>query len=102
MVSDRGSAPELEPDELEADWFRCDALHVSGYALMREPIAAAALRAARAARAAGARVSLDLSSWTLIDDAFRARARAALAPDVVFAIEREREALGELDAHAGS
>ena len=97
MVSDRGSAPELRPEELEAEWFRCDALHVSGYALMREPVAAAALRAGELARAAGAQVSLDLSSWTLIDDAFRARARA-LAPDVVFAVEREREALGELDA----
>jgi sugar/nucleoside kinase (ribokinase family) len=97
MVSDRGSAPELRPDELEPNWFRCDALHVSGYALMREPVAAAALRAGELARAAGAQVSLDLSSWTLIDDAFRARARA-LAPDLVFAVEREREALGPLEA----
>jgi sugar/nucleoside kinase (ribokinase family) len=97
MVSDRGSAPELRPDELEPAWLRCDALHVSGYALMREPVASAALRAGELARAAGAQVSLDLSSWTLIDDAFRARARA-LAPDVVFAVEREREALGELTA----
>ena len=79
MLSDRGSAPALRPDELEPDWFRCDALHVSGYALMAEPVAAAALRAAELARAAGARVSLDLSSWTLIDDAFRARARRARA-----------------------
>ena len=97
MVSDRGSAPELRPEELEAGWFRCDALHVSGYALMREPVAAAALRAGELAREAGAKVTLDLSSWTLIDDAFRARARA-LSPDVVFAVERERDALGELDA----
>jgi sugar/nucleoside kinase (ribokinase family) len=96
MVSDRGSAPELRADELETDWFRCDALHVSGYALMREPIAGAALRAGEQARAAGARVSLDLSSWSLIDDAFRARARE-LAPDVAFAVEREREAFGELE-----
>jgi len=97
MVSDRGSAPELAPEELRAEWLRCDALHVSGYALMREPVAAAALRAGELARAAGAQVSLDLSSWSLIDDAFRTRARA-LAPDVVFAVEREREALGGLTA----
>src|SRR5262245_30146253 len=25
MVSDRGSAPELAPHELEPEWFRCDA-----------------------------------------------------------------------------
>ena len=97
MVSDRGSAPELRPEELESAWFHCDALHVSGYALMSEPVARAALRAAELAGDEGAQVSLDLSSWTLIDDAFRARA-SALAPDVVFAVEREREALGELDA----
>ena len=97
MVSDRGSAPDLQPDELRPEWLRCDALHVSGYALMREPVAAAALRAGELARASGAQLSLDLSSWTLIDDAFRERARA-LAPDLVFAVEREREALGELTA----
>jgi sugar/nucleoside kinase (ribokinase family) len=97
MASDRGSAPELRPDELEASWFQCDALHLSGYALMREPIAFAALRATELARAGGARISVDLSSWTLIDDPFRARVRE-LAPDVVFASERERETFGELDA----
>lgn len=97
MVSDRGSAPELRPEELEAAWFRCDALHVSGYALLREPVASAALRAAELARAEGAQVSLDLSSSALIDDAFRSRARA-LAPELVFAVEPEREALGGLTA----
>jgi ribokinase len=96
MVSDRGDAPSLGPEDLEPAWFRCDALHVSGYALMRKPIADAALHAGTLARRAGARVSLDLSAWTLIDDAFRERARA-LAPDVVFAVERERDALGDLD-----
>ncbi len=96
MVSDRGSAPSLRADELDPAWFRCDALHVSGYALMREPVASAAARAAELARDADASVSVDLSSWTLIDEAFRERVRA-LAPDVVFAVERERETLGELD-----
>jgi sugar/nucleoside kinase (ribokinase family) len=97
MASDRGSAPELRPDELDASWFECDALHLSGYSLLREPIAFAALRAAELARAAGARVSVDLSAWTLIDERFRDRVRE-LAPDVVFANERERDALGELDS----
>jgi len=97
MASDRGAAPELEPGELEPDWFRCDALHLSGYSLQREPIASAALRAAALARASGARVSVDLAAWTAIDDAFRARIRE-LAPDLVFANEREHEALGAFDA----
>jgi sugar/nucleoside kinase (ribokinase family) len=96
MASDRGSARELSTGELDATWFSCDVLHVSGYALAAEPIASAAARAVELARAAGARVSLDLSAWTLIDDGFRARARA-LGPDLVFAAERERDTLGPLD-----
>ncbi len=95
MASDRGSATELRPDELEAAWFACDRLHVSGYALLCEPVALAALRAVELGRAAGASVSIDLSAWTLIDDAFRARVRAC-APDTVFAAEREHEAFGPL------
>src|SRR2546423_659665 len=35
MASDRGASPELRPDELDDAWFECDALHVSGYSLMR-------------------------------------------------------------------
>jgi ribokinase len=94
MASDRGAALELTARELEATWFDCDVLHVSGYALLRDPLAAAALRAGELARRAGAAVSLDVSTWTLVDDDFRARARA-LAPDTIFASERERDALGE-------
>ena len=39
MASDRGTAPELAPHDLEPAWFDCDVLHISGYALLREPIA---------------------------------------------------------------
>ena len=38
MASDRGVAPTLEPGELQRVWLECDVLHVSGYALLREPI----------------------------------------------------------------
>jgi sugar/nucleoside kinase (ribokinase family) len=96
MASDRGTAPELAPHDLEPPWFDCDVLHISGYALLREPIAEAAATAAVHARTYGATVSLDASAWTLIDDAFRARA-AALAPDIVFATEHEQDAVGSLD-----
>src|SRR5215203_6425098 len=50
MASDRGSAPALRGVDLDEAWFECEALHLSGYALMREPIAAAATRAAAIAR----------------------------------------------------
>jgi sugar/nucleoside kinase (ribokinase family) len=97
LASDRGSAAQLRPDELEPAWFRCEVLHVSGYALAREPAAAAALRAGELARAAGAHVSLDLASAGLIDEPFRRRA-LALAPATVFATEAEQRRFGELRA----
>lgn len=96
MASDRGSAPELRPGDLDDAWFECDALHISGYALMREPIAGAAVRAAAAARARGARVSVDLSSWTHVrrfDQTLRPTLER-VAPDTVFGNEREWAALG--------
>ena len=96
MASDRGSAPDLAADELAPKWFKCDVLHVSGYSLQLEPIAGASARAAELARERGARVSVDLSSWTWIDETFRGRVQA-LAPDVVFAGEREQEEFGELE-----
>jgi sugar/nucleoside kinase (ribokinase family) len=98
MCSDRGIAPDFRPDELDPAWLSgCDHLHVSGYALLREPIRDAALRAIELARAGGARVSVDLSSWSAIRD-FGPRAFRALiteiAPDVVFANEDEDEIVG--------
>jgi ribokinase len=100
MASDRGSAPDLHPDDLDPSWFACDALHLSGYSLMREPIAGAATRAAELARAQGAGVSVDLSSWTHLER-FGNRVRAALeaiSPDVVFGNEREWSQLGDVPA----
>jgi sugar/nucleoside kinase (ribokinase family) len=100
MASDRGSSPELRADELDEAWFACDALHLSGYSLMREPIVHAATRAAELAHGQGAEVSVDLSSWTHIGT-YGHTMRAALAriePDIVFGNEREWNALGTFDA----
>jgi sugar/nucleoside kinase (ribokinase family) len=98
MCSDRGVAPDLRPDEVEAEWFAgCDHLHVSGYALLREPVCFAACRAVELARAAGARVSVDLSSWSAIRDFGVARFVALLediAPDTIFANEEEERIVG--------
>jgi ribokinase len=96
MASDRGTATELQKDDLDATWFKCDHLHVSGYALMVEPVRSAALHAVELARARDARISVDLASWSGIRDtgvaAFRDAIRAA-GPDVVFANDDEvREA----------
>jgi len=97
LASDRGVAPSLAPDELDATWVACDTLHLSGYALLREPIAATALLAARLARERGARVSVDIAAWTEIRSYGPVRFRELLdelAPDVLFATEAEWELLG--------
>jgi sugar/nucleoside kinase (ribokinase family) len=95
MASDRGSAPTFRPDELDPVWFDCDVLHLSGYSLLREPLASTAVAATAHARAYGARVSVDVSTFTLVDAAFRERV-GEVAPDVVFANARERAALGDV------
>jgi len=98
MATDRGVSPELRADELEAGWFAgCSWLHLSGYSLLAEPIAGAALEAARLARGEGARLSVDLSSWSTIRDFGAERFRGVLeelGADVVFANEPEWEMIG--------
>lgn len=98
MCSDRGVAPDFRPEELDPSWIDgCDHLHVSGYALLREPVRFAAAKAVELARAQGATVSLDLSSWSAIRDVGAAAFRhlvEGLAPDVVFANEEEDAIVG--------
>ena len=98
MCADRGVAPDLRPEEIEEAWFDdCEHLHVSGYALVREPVRFAACRAIEHARSVGARVSVDLSSWSAIRDFGAERFRSLLeeiAPDVVFANEDEERIVG--------
>ena len=97
MLSDPGVAAELRPEDLKPEWLSgVDALYVSGYALMRDPVGAAGEAAARAVRAEGGIVSVDLSTWSSIrafgPDRFLERI-AALEPDVVFATELELDEL---------
>jgi sugar/nucleoside kinase (ribokinase family) len=97
MFPDRGVAVSLRPEELRPEWLDCDHLHVSGYALLAEPVALAARRAVELARASGARLSIDLSSWSAIRDAGARGFRAlvgSLEPDVVFANEDEDRVFG--------
>jgi sugar/nucleoside kinase (ribokinase family) len=97
LASDRGVAPSLAPEELDAAWLACDVLHLSGYALLRQPIAATALLAARLAREQGARVSVDVAAWTEIRSYGPVQFRELLdklEPDVLFATEAEWELLG--------
>jgi sugar/nucleoside kinase (ribokinase family) len=97
MASDRGVASLLDRSELDPSWVRsCDVLHVSGYCLLREPMAQAAIDAARLAR----RVTVDLASAHDIElvgaEAFAARLQE-LGPDLAFATEAERAAVPGFD-----
>jgi ribokinase len=98
MASDRGVAPELAATELERSWFDgCAHLHLSGYSLMATPIDGAALAAAGIVRDGGGRVSIDLASSSVIREFGPGRLRARLdelAPELLFANEQERAALG--------
>jgi ribokinase len=98
MASDRGVASLLDASEVDPSWVRsCDVLHVSGYCLLREPMAQAAIEAARHAR----RVTVDLASAHDIEllgaDRFTERVQA-LGADLVFATESERAAVPNFDA----
>lgn len=97
MISDRGVAPQLDPGDIRPEWFEgADWLHMSGYALMGEPIGSAAERAAELARAAGARISVDLSSVNLIREFGHERLAERLdrvRPDLVFGNEAEHAEL---------
>jgi ribokinase len=97
LASDRGVAPSLDPSEVDAAWLDCDVFHISGYALLREPVSDAALLAATMARDRGARVSVDVAAWTEIRTFGPVRFRELIdvvAPDVLFATEAEWEMLG--------
>jgi sugar/nucleoside kinase (ribokinase family) len=99
MASDRGSAPELHAEDIDAEWLACDALHLSGYSLLGRPTSEAAVRAAGLAHERGAKVSVDLSSWAHVER-LGATIRETLVkvrPDVVFGNEREWEAIGAIE-----
>jgi len=102
MLTDRGVAPEFRPDEVEPTWFDgVQTLHLAGYSLVRAPIREAALRAATLARERGARVTLDLSATSAIEELGVERFReiaAELRPDVVFGNADEVRLVGAVEA----
>ena len=98
MATDHGVAGQLSPDALDPEWIStADVLHVSGYSLLRQPAAEAAIAAARLAR----RVTVDLASAHDIErfgrDRFAELVRA-LGPELVFANQAERAAVPDLEA----
>ena len=103
MLTDRGVSLGFEPDEFDPAWLDgCEWLHVSAYSLVPSPLRETALLAAETARAAKAKVSLDLASTGAFRqagvEALRDAARK-LSPDLVFANEAEAEEFGGIGAH---
>jgi len=88
MLTDRGVGADLAAAQIRPDWLAgCDWLHVSAYAFAGEPMRGAAMAAVSAARAASARVSVDLASTAMIESLGVAPFSAivsAVAPDAVF------------------
>ena len=97
FVTERGAALKLRPEDLRADWFAgAAAVHLPAYSLLDQPLGLAGMAAARLGHAAGALVTVDLSSSApLLANGRRAALRliAEAAPDLLFATRDEARAL---------
>jgi sugar/nucleoside kinase (ribokinase family) len=96
MLTDRGIGPLLDAGARADEWLDgCTSLHLPAYSLVREPVAGAALAAARRLP----RLSIDLSSTAALAgygvDRFRALL-ISLHPQVVFGNEAEAALIGDL------
>lgn len=101
MLTDRGVSTDFAPDDFDPAWLaECETLHLPAYSLADEPLRSTALAAADAARRAGARISLDLSSAAILAEGSSALRHtiAELEPDVVLANESEAELFGPVEA----
>ena len=101
MLTDRGASVDFRPDELEPRWLDgCEALHVPAYSLVRTPVADTALAAIDLIRRAGAKVSVDVSSTSAVQEYGVERFAALLArvgPDYLFANEAEADLIGAIE-----
>jgi ribokinase len=98
MLTDRGVGAALAADAVRPGWLDgCEWLHLSGYALAREPMRTAAVAIARAAIRRSVRLAIDLSSTAMIESYGVASFRElilSLGPEVVFGTEPEAALLG--------
>jgi len=99
MFPSRGASGLLEP--VDGAWLEgLRILHLTGYSLQNEPTASSVIAAARAVKAAGGRLSFDVSSTGMIDlygrDAF-VDLMVELAPDYISANQDEAGMVGLAD-----
>ena len=97
MATQRGASVGLSPDDLDESWFRdTRLLHVPAYSLFVEPLASATRAAIRTVREAKGMLAVDLSSAAGLQafgPARMAYVLARMAPEVLFATEREADTL---------
>ena len=99
FVQDRAAALWLAPEHLHESWFaRAELVHIPTYSLLDHPLGDAGRRAAELAHAAGAVVTVDLSSSGPLLALGRAAAIEVVAgarPDLLFAAGSEAGALAD-------
>ncbi len=90
MITHLGASADTRPHEIKADYFKDSALvHVEGYMLFNPDLMRASLAAAKQA---GARISLDLASFTVVEQS-RDILEQIIADNVDILIANEDEAL---------
>jgi sugar/nucleoside kinase (ribokinase family) len=101
FVQDRGAALRLAPEHLREEWFTAaELVHIPTYSLLDHPLGDAGKRAAELAHAAGALVTVDLSSTGPLMALGRGAALEVVRrarPDLLFATATEARALGAGD-----
>jgi sugar/nucleoside kinase (ribokinase family) len=101
FIQDRGAALRLSPEHLREAWFTsAELLHLPTYSLLDHPLGDAGVRAAELAHAAGALVTVDLSSsGPLLAVGQRAAVDVVRSarPDLLFAAGIEARALASSD-----
>lgn len=97
MATQRGASTGLRPDDLRAEWFEgVQLIHAPGYSFFEEPLASAARSAIAHVRRAGGILAVDLSSAAGLEaygPERMAHLVTELAPDLLFATQREAEVL---------
>jgi sugar/nucleoside kinase (ribokinase family) len=100
MLTDRGVGPLLTAVAIDARWLDgCSWLHLPAYSLTGDPVRAAAMAAAEAARRRAARLSVDLSSTAAIScygPLALTVLLSELEPDLVFGTEAEVDLIGQV------
>jgi ribokinase len=101
FVQDRGAALHLAPQHLCEEWFAsAELVHIPTYSLLDQPLGDAGKRAAELAHAAGALVTVDLSSagpLLAIGPQAAIEVIRGTQPDLLFAAGTEARALADSD-----